>query len=136
VGILLLAEVAAASRIRRADSPRELLLASGLLLGVSLVVAPIAHNYYYLLMLPLISALVDCGLPWKSGTGFEAKALSAVAVFAATDLVVRLPVIGNSLRDLGVPLLSLFYLLGTGAFILFKGTAKPGHTVELAKMNP
>ena len=44
---------------RRTDSPHELLVIAGLLVGIALVVSPIVHNFYYLLMLPLVAALID-----------------------------------------------------------------------------
>jgi hypothetical protein len=120
IGLVLLAGIAWAMRLRRSDSPLDLLLSTGLLIGAALVIAPVAHNYYYLLMLPLIAALVDYGMPRNPGGRWQRKVLVPVAVFMAVDFVARLPVAGEVLRDLGGPLLSLILIMATGAVVLLR----------------
>jgi hypothetical protein len=80
----------------------------------------VAHNYYYLLMLPLVAALLHQGLPQKPGHAANWKLLLPVLVFMLTDLMVRMPFIGATLRDLGAPLLSLIFLMWSGAMFLVK----------------
>jgi hypothetical protein len=120
IGLLMLAGICATLGIRRHDSPQELLVIAGLLIGFALVVNPVAHNFYYLLMLPLVAALLDRGLASGVCRVSDWKLLLPVAVFMLTDLLARLPSIGPSLRDLGVPLLSLIYLMWSGAMVLVK----------------
>jgi hypothetical protein len=129
IGLVLLAGVAWAMRLRRSDSPLDLLLSTGLLMGAALVIAPVAHNYYYLLMLPLIAALVDYGMPRNPDGQWQRKVLVPVAVFMVIDFVARLPVAGEILRDLGGPLFSLLLIMATGAFVLFR-PSKVAHVGE------
>jgi hypothetical protein len=103
---------------RRTDSPHELLAIAGLLVGIALVVSPIVHNFYYLLMLPLVAVLIDLGLPQANRPGVDWKFLAPVIVFMLGDLLARMPHIGPLLRDCGVTTLSLLWLLVTGAFFL------------------
>jgi hypothetical protein len=118
VGAVILLGVVLAMGTRRQDSPRDLLIMAGLLIGAALVVNPVSHNYYFLLLLPLVTALLDRGLKNPAGHGSDLKILLAVAVFMFTDLVVRLPSVGPWLRDLGLPLLSLVAMMVAGALAL------------------
>ena len=103
---------------RRKDSPHELLLITGLLVGIALIVSPVTHNFYYLLMLPPVTALIDLGLPQGSGSKLNWKLLLPVVVFMLGDLLARLPGIGRILRDNGITTVSLLWLLATGAVFL------------------
>ena len=123
-GILLLAGVGTAGGFRRSDSARELLMISGLLIGIALVVSPIVHNYYYLLMLPLIAGLLDFALPREGDPGPKWKIIAVIAFFTATDLLARLPGVGGRLRDWGVPLVSLLCLLFTAALVIYRGNCR------------
>jgi hypothetical protein len=102
---------------------------------VALVVNPVAHNYYYVLLLPLIVGLVDRSLP-ITPRALDWKLFAPLAVFAVTDFAARLPRIGNSLRDIGVPLLSLLYLMWVGASVLVKerSPVAGGDSKELAQV--
>jgi hypothetical protein len=120
IGALLLLGVALAMGARRADSPRDLLIIAGLLLGVALVVTPVSHNYYFLLLLPLVAGLLDRGLADPAGCEADVKTLLAVGIFMLTDLAARLPAIGPWLRDFGLPLLSLVGMMAAGAMALRK----------------
>jgi len=124
-GVLLLAGIAIAAGFRRSDSPREYLLVNGLLIGLALVVSPIVHNYYYLLMLPLIASLLDSALPRQASDKTNWKIVGPILFFTATDLLARLPGIGGRLRDWGLPLLSLLSLLLAGAVVLFQRREVP-----------
>ena len=98
---------------------------AGLLIGVALVVNPIVHNYYYLLLLPLVAALLDDRLQQpETYRGFRTSPL-AVWSFMIVDLLARLPGIGGKLRDWGFPLASLIWLLIAGAMALRKQKSKP-----------
>jgi H+/gluconate symporter-like permease len=116
----MLAGVGFAAGIRRQDSRRELLIIAGLLIGLAFVVSPIVHNFYHLLMLPLVAALLDQGLAQKPGRKADWKLLLPVIVFVLVDFIAVMPLAGPLLRDLGVPLLSLIYLMWTGAMVLTK----------------
>jgi hypothetical protein len=120
IGALLLLGVVLAMGARRPDSPRDLLIIAGLLIGVALVVNPVSHNYYFLLLLPLVAGLLDRGLEDTAGRGADLKTLLVVAVFMLTDMVARLPAIGPWLRDFGLPLLSLVGMMAAGAMALRK----------------
>jgi len=84
------------------------------------VVSPIVHNFYHLLMLPLIAALLDQGLAREPGGATDWKLLLPVFVFVTIDFMAAIPGIGPLLRDLGAPLLSLVYLMWAGATVLNK----------------
>jgi hypothetical protein len=134
-GLVLLAGVALAMRLRRSDSPLELLLSTGLLMGAALVIAPVAHNYYYLLMLPLIAALVDYGMPRNPDGPWLMKVIVPVVVFMVIDFVARLPVAGNLLRDWGAPLLSLILIMATGAVVLLRPEHKRIEDAPAGELN-
>ncbi len=120
IGALLLAGIGVVSGIRRRDSRLELFAINGLLIGLALVVSPIVHNFYYLLMLPLIAALLHRALVRGAGLVPDWKLLLPMLVFMLTDMMARLPVFGGWLRDLGLPLLSLIYLMWAGAAMLLE----------------
>ena len=120
IGAVLLLGVAFAMGARRRDSPRDLLITAGLLIGVALVVNPVSHNYYFLLLLPLVAVLLDHGLEDPAGRRADLKTLLVVAVFMLTDVVARLPAIGPWLRDFGLPLLSLVGIMAAGVIALGK----------------
>jgi alpha-1,2-mannosyltransferase len=118
IGALMLAGMVSTFGIRRNDSCTELLIIAGLLIGLALVVNPVAHNFYYLLMLPLVAALLDQGLSQEAGRVTNWKLLLPVFVFMMIDFMTRMPAIGPVMRDLGAPLLSLIYLMWGGAMVL------------------
>ena len=118
VGGLALAAIAFAAGCRRHDSPRDLMILTGLLIGLALVVSPNVHNYYYLLMLPLVTALLDQQRTLQA----ECRGLRLLSwpllFFATIDILTRLPNIGLWLRDIGAPLVSLIVLMAAGAHTL------------------
>jgi hypothetical protein len=118
IGALMLLGVTMAMGCRRSDSPRGLLIIAGMLIGVALVVSPVSHNYYFLLLLPLVAGLLDRGLEAPGARAPDSKTLLVVAIFMLTDLLARLPALGPWLRDLGVPLLSLVGMIVAGAMAL------------------
>jgi hypothetical protein len=120
-GAAMLAGIGFASGFRRRDSRGDLLILAGLLIGLSFVVSPIVHSFYRLMLLPLVAALLDQGLPKETGRTLDWKLIVPVLVFVLTDFLTQIPGIGDTLRDLGAPLLSLMYLLWTGAMVLIRG---------------
>ena len=132
-GVLMLLGIGIVSGVRKEDSPTQLYLLAGLLLGLSLVVNPIVHNYYYLLLLPLASGLMHRRFV---STGMATKVWKLPVLlwfFMLTDLATRLPGIGAYLRDWGVPLLSVICLMVAGAIELFNsevGTAPVRYAKE------
>lgn len=118
VGALMILATLYVIGFRRSDLPHELLAIAGLLIGIALVTSPIVHNFYYLLMLPLVAALIDLALPHGNMPGVNWKLMLPVVVFMLGDLLARLPGIGRMLRDNGVTTLSLLWLLAAGMMFL------------------
>jgi alpha-1,2-mannosyltransferase len=127
-GLIMVAGIAVVSGWRRQDRPRELLLIAGLLLGTGLVVSPIVHNYYYLLLLPLVAALLDARGQSGAAGASRSRWMQVLAVFMLVDLAARLPGIGFVLRDWGFPLLSLLAVLVAGAVALAQLSVHQGHS--------
>ena len=122
VGALMLAGVGLAARTRRQDSPREMLIIAGLLIGLAFVISPTVHNFYHLLMLPLVAALIERAL--RRGSGW--KPFVPIIIFMLVDILFPLPILTHELRHWGVPLLSLIYLLCAGALALGGAKREPG----------
>ncbi len=120
IGGLVLLGVSLAMGRRRPDSPRNLLIIAGLLIGVALVVNPVSHNYYFLLLLPLIAGLLDNALKDSASRATALSILLVIAVFMLTDLAARLPGVGPWVRDFGLPLLSLVAIMVAGAMVLLE----------------
>jgi hypothetical protein len=139
VGVLMLAGIAVVSGFRRKDSRRDAVIIIGLLVGLSFVVSPIVHNFYYFLMVPLVAALLDYSVAESTRRGVKWRMPLVVAVFMAVDILARLPKIGPFLRDCGIPLLSLIWLMFAGAWVLRRDKSRaarageePGSAAELA----
>ena len=126
VGVLLLLGVGVVSGIRRHDGPQDLLIIAGLLVGLAFVVSPIVHNYYYLVLLPLVAALLDRSLAEGATPAPDPKLRWVLVVFLVVDVLARLPPIGNHLRDIGLPLLSMVALMCAGAMVLLRKDVAPG----------
>jgi len=125
MGALMLLGVGIVSGLRRRDQPHELLIIAGMLVGLAFAVSPISHNFYYLVLLPLIAALLDRGLSNGSSRARNSNLLVLLAIFMLVDILARLPKIGTFLRDAGVPLLSMVTLMCAGAMILLKHDSSP-----------
>lgn len=120
IGVLALVGIGCAAGWRRNDPPRDLLILAGLLIGLALVVSPIVHNYYYLLLLPMAVALLDRHrLQRPEHRGFRLLPWPLLA-FLAMDILTRLPAIGPWLRDIGGPVLSVVVLMTAGAHALIQ----------------
>jgi len=118
IGALLLLGITLAIGSRRRDTPRELLVAAGLLIGVALVVNPVSHNFYFLLLLPLVTGLLHRGLERPARRVATLLPLLVLVVFMLTDVMARMPVIGPWLRDIGLPLLSVVGMMAAGTVLL------------------
>jgi hypothetical protein len=118
IGVVLFLGFIMVMGTRRRDSPRDLLISVGLLVGLALVVSPVAHNYYYLLLLPLAAALLDYGGGDGMGHGVKWRLMLVLAAFMLTDFLARLPGVGPWLRDLGAPFLTLVGMVVAGAVVL------------------
>ncbi|HEX7655320.1 MAG TPA: glycosyltransferase family 87 protein [Verrucomicrobiae bacterium] len=101
---------------RRQDSPHQLCLVAGLLVGIALLINPVVHNFYYLLLLPLVAALLDLGLQRNENGRPAWRWLWPVILFFAADLLARVPGIGTVLRDWSITTLSLLIILATAAW--------------------
>ena len=110
---------------RRADtSSRSVVLFAGLLVGNALLFSPVVHNYYFLLLLPLVAALVDRHLESLALRGVSLVSAVALVLFAGTDAITRLPFPNVDIRALGVPLLTLLGVMAVGVSLL-RGAAEP-----------
>jgi len=118
ISLLTIISIGIISLRRLESSPRNDLILVGLLMGWSFIVAPVARNAYFLLLLPLLAALVDYKLPKLIYNFRDLRLSTAVVVFMVIDLVVRVPGFGGWLRDLGLPLLSVVCLMAAGAVVL------------------
>lgn len=120
--VLLILVLAASARPRGIEiSSIQMVVSMTCLTGVWLVASPIVHNYYYVFMLPLVTALLwKCRGPAPGWPDWNWKLVWPVMVFMAVDLIVRLPGIGGWLRDRGTPLLSLMILMVAGIVVLMK----------------
>ena len=130
VGAVMLLCVGVVAGIRRHDQPQDLLIVAGLLVGLAFVVSPIVHNYYYLVLLPLVAALLDRALPDGLGRAADLKLSLVLAVFMLADTLARLPNVGGYLRDAGLPLLSMVALMVAGAVVLLRKGADPAQVVK------
>jgi len=120
VGGLLLLGWSFIAGWRRTDSPRQLALLLGTLMGITLVVSPVAHNYYFLLLMPLITGLVDEALTLRGHGARDWTIIISLSAFMVIDILARLPGIGRWLRELGLPLLTMVGLICLGALILYR----------------
>ncbi len=113
---------------RRTDTPHQLCIVAGLLVGLALLINPVVHNFYYLLLLPLVAAIIDLAHKQNLKRSARWKMIFPVIVFMLADLLARAPGIGPVLRDFGVTTASLIWLLWTGAVLLLqqkKSKSKP-----------
>lgn len=101
-------------------SPRTDLMIVGLLIGWSLIAAPVVRNSYFLLLLPLLAGLVDYKLPHLIYDFHALRPPWPVIIFMATDMLVRVPGLGGWLRDLGMPFLSVIWVMAAGTLMLSK----------------
>jgi hypothetical protein len=131
-GALMLAALGVVSGSRRRDSGRELVILVGLLVALWLVVSPIVHNFYYLMLMPLIAGLLDRKLPAHLLIPRDVRLPVAVIAFMGIDIAARLPHIGHWLRDAGAPLLSVLWLMCAGAMTLLETRGAPPESLESA----
>ena len=125
IGSVMITSVLFVIGWRREDTSHQLCIIAGLLVGLALLINPVVHNFYYLLLLPLLAALVDLGMPpWPSASP-NWRLLLPVAVFMLADVLARMPGVGPLLRDWGVTTLSLVWLLWTGAMVLVHQKKRP-----------
>ncbi|MDQ6939183.1 MAG: DUF2029 domain-containing protein, partial [Verrucomicrobiota bacterium] len=120
LGAVILLGIGVVSGLRRRDSPPQILILCGLLIGLAMLVTPVVHHCYYLLLLPLLSALIDHKLPEVVASIRDLRLPTVVTFFMLTDMLVRIPQIGFWLRDGGVPLLTLVSLMTAGALLLWR----------------
>ncbi len=102
---------------QRTDSPRQMALVLGSLMGITLVISPVAHNYYFLLLMPLIAGLVDEALAVGKNDWTVTTCLS---LFMVIDILARLPGIGRWLREHSVPFATMLGLIYLGMHIAYR----------------
>ena len=135
VGVLLFLGIVLVAGKQREDSPRNLLILCGLFMGLALVVNPVVHNYYYLLLLPVIAAFLDHVLAQVSGRATIWRLPWVLPVFMVTDILARLPGIGPFLRDVGVPFVSMVFLLIAAAMVLRRTELTPTDQEDRVKLD-
>jgi hypothetical protein len=116
VGAMLIAAVLALFARRRQDSVVELMVRCGLLIGLGFLISPIVHNYYYILLMPLVTAVLADAWARKPKGGLPV----VLAVFMACDLMARLPAIGPHLREWGLPMLSMVFLMAMSVTMVLR----------------
>ncbi len=104
--------------LEQPGSPRQLLIVTGTLIVAAFVVSPIVHQYYYLMLLPLLAALVDFCMrrPDRALRGGFVPA--SLGLFFVVDFLAPFPVVGPLLKDWGLPLISLLLLTLAGLRVL------------------
>lgn len=132
IGFVMVAGMLFVIGRRREDPPHQFCIVIGLLVGLALLINPIVHNFYYLLMLPLVVALIDLGMPSTEIGAPDKSILLPIVGFTLTDLLARIPGIGPLLRDWGVTTLSLIWLLGVSALVLLR-RSKPNRDLISAR---
>jgi hypothetical protein len=118
VGAVMIAGALFAIGWRRNDTAHQLCLVAGLLVGLALLINPVVHNFYYLMLLPLVAALIDLAHQPEMKPTARWKIILPVGFFMAADLLARAPGIGPLLRDWAVTTASLIWLLWSSAVIL------------------
>ena len=117
---------------RRKDSPRHFILLFGTLIGITLILSPVAHNYYFLLLMPLMVGLVDESLAAQERGARDWPIDISLIGFMVIDILARLPKIGNVLRELGLPFLSVVGLICLAAIIV----SRQRHPAESSDPSP
>jgi hypothetical protein len=118
IGIVLALGAMFVIGFRRVDSAHGLPVVAGLLIALGLLINPIIHNFYFLLLLPLVSALVDFGLSQREKKLPSSVFLAPVFLFFIADGLTRIPGIGHHLREWGVATASLLWLTVAGVIFL------------------
>lgn len=121
-GIMLLGFICI-SGVARPNSPRKLLIITGTLIGMAFVISPTVHNFYYLMLLPLLAGLVDGHLCRPRRQPGDWIVPAAISFFFAVDVFARFPWVGGALRDLGMPLISMISLMLVGIIALRRENA-------------
>jgi hypothetical protein len=116
IAVASLAAVLAAAGWKRPESPRAMLLLVGLLTGVGLLFNPIVHSYYFLLLLPLVVALVDRQLDVTTPRGRWWTTTVVLVAFMGIGTVSSLESFRLIARDVGL-------LLGTLVAVMILGVA-------------
>jgi hypothetical protein len=117
VGAALLVLLALVAGRRPEPTPREQLTGMGLLTAIALIVSPLAHHYYAVLVLPLLTALVDACLDDARGLRARGASAAAMVLFALSGALVAI----RGAKGVGeLPLLSLLVLMGAGAWLLWQ----------------
>lgn len=120
VGIGAIVVVLAVADRSGRESPRSVVLFAGLLAGVALLFSPVVHNYYFLLLMPLVAALVDRHLGSPGTRSLSWASASALMLFAGTDVITRIPLPTVDVRAIGIPLLTWVGLMAVGATALLE----------------
>jgi hypothetical protein len=123
IGGLMLLAFALSIGLRRRESPQELLLLAGILTGMAFVVSPVVHNFYYLMMMPLLGGIVAHVLDSRNKVEKQ-RIIAALVLFMVVDILARFPLVGPFLRDMGVPLLSLILVMVIGVVLLRRAESR------------
>ncbi len=121
---------------RRQRSSRELLIIIGILIGLVFVVCPTVHNFYYLLLMPLLAGLIYQFLDESPAHRLNRSIPVTLGFFLLIDLLARIPGIGPWLRDCGLPFVSLVMLMITGLSVLLRKEINETTGCELRVLNP
>lgn len=123
-GVVMLATVCRAARWRRNENARATYGFVGLLIGIMLLLSPVTHSFYLVLLIPLLMALVDSGMDVRVTPRRRWTLMTILGVFWTVDLIIRLVPRNGVVWALGLPVLSVFMLLVAGGWLLRSDTAE------------
>ncbi|MEI7436885.1 MAG: glycosyltransferase family 87 protein [bacterium] len=123
-GALLLAAACWAARWRRHENARASYGFAGLLTGIMLLLSPVTHSFYLVLLIPLLMTLVDFCLDNRATPRLQLMLAAILGVFWVVDLTIRLVPRDGVVWSMGLPVLCVLMLLAAGAWLLRGDTAE------------
>lgn len=96
------------------NSSRDVVLGGGLLACLALLFNPVIHSYSFVLVLPLLTALVDVSMDSAFSQSYRRTIIWVLSAFILTAILSTFTPLKLILRDLGLPLISLLALFFMG----------------------
>ena len=121
-GLAMLAAACWAARWRRNENTRSAYGFAGMLTGIMLLMSPVTHSFYLVLLIPLLMALVDSGLDVRITPRHRCALATILGLFWIVDLIIRLVPKNGVVPTLGLPTLTVLMLLTAGAWMLHGDT--------------
>ncbi len=121
-GLAMLAAACWAAGRRRTENRRAAYGFAGMLTGIMLLMSPVTHSFYLVLLIPLLMALVDSGLDAGITPRRRLTLATILGLFWVVDLIIRLVPKNGVVPTLGLPTLTVLMLLTAGAWMLHNDT--------------